>query len=123
MKGTNPRRPSGSDAESVFHQATHDKLTGPEFQLRDSATVKWSRTSRGLFAHVRPGAGSVAGPGLAFKGEWPGTGHPCKANEIWIISGDTNTGTYVCLEDTTSDPWAGAPGWAMFPTGGLGPWV
>lgn len=59
MKGGLPPKPTGYDAEARFHQASHEKVHGPENQLRDSATVKVRRTSKGIF--LKASAGIKAG--------------------------------------------------------------
>lgn len=61
MKGHNPTKPTGYDPEARFHQRTHEKQNGPENELRDSATVKVRKTSKGIFLHANPGfkAGTI----------------------------------------------------------------
>jgi hypothetical protein len=49
-----PRKPSGSDEEMRFHRTVYDKTFGPAGQIRNSSTVKVSRTSRGIILHASP---------------------------------------------------------------------
>jgi hypothetical protein len=124
MRGSNPRRPAGADSQSRFHQSTHDRKI--EDSLRDSSTVKVSRTSRGVFLHVRPGASSPATTGLVFRGEYSNVPSDYTKDNIVVVSATTNTGTYICRTvsgPASTDPWAGAPDWALLPGPGLGPWV
>ena len=52
MRGPVPPRPTGSDREAIFAQMAWDAKHGPENQLRDSTTIKWTKTSRGIFGKV-----------------------------------------------------------------------
>jgi hypothetical protein len=57
-----PARPTGSTREARFDQATWDATYGPANRIRNSSTVKWSRTTKGLIPHAAPpaaGGGNV----------------------------------------------------------------
>jgi hypothetical protein len=66
MRGPVPPRPTGSDREAIFAQMAWDSKYAPENQLRDSSTIKWTKTSRGIFgkAVVMSGVGSSPQPGV-----------------------------------------------------------
>lgn len=51
-RGHSPLQPDGTSAEFIFAGNTWRKLFGGEMRLNDSTTVKWSKTTRGIMAHV-----------------------------------------------------------------------
>jgi len=55
-----PRRPTGSSPKVRFDQAVWDKLFGGKLEVRDSDTVKWDKTTKGLTAHAKPPRGGSA---------------------------------------------------------------
>jgi len=66
MRGHSPLQPEGSSPEFLFAKNSWRKLFGLERQLNDSTTVKWSKTPRGIQAHVKiPPAVSAPGTAVA----------------------------------------------------------
>ena len=55
-------KPTGSDAESVFHQETWEQTRGERNRLRSTSTAWFEFTPRGIFAHARPGKSSAPQP-------------------------------------------------------------
>ena len=56
-------KPTGSDAEAIFHIETHELTRGPRAQFRNSSTVRVQKTPQGIF----------------FKAAGPGNGGSLKA--------------------------------------------
>lgn len=85
MRGFSPSRPTGSNPEAIFAQSQWDRSYTQQERLNNSSTVKFSRTSRGIFGKATKqdsgGNGGLIGPYLitAVNGDyvtlrtWDGT--------------------------------------------------
>lgn len=60
MIGTLPPRPTGSSAEAKFMQWVWDNMISP-LKINDSATIRVSRTTKGIFLEVKQDALSTTG--------------------------------------------------------------
>lgn len=59
-----PPSPTGSNREAAFHRSTWQKLHGGELRFNDSASVRVSRTTRGIQFRAKRPAGNVSLPEL-----------------------------------------------------------
>lgn len=98
-RGNKPRRPEGSSAEAIFMQWVWDTLTNLIFI--DSPTVKFSRTTRGIYAKAAvPGGGIAEKPtgGLTYEGDWDPK-KQYKKNSIVRKKIGINQGLYIAVAD------------------------
>lgn len=59
MRSYRPNRPTGTTNKALFDEAVHDRVFGARGQFVNSSTVKFSRTSRGIVARVKPSFGGA----------------------------------------------------------------
>ena len=83
------------------------------------------QTPRGISIVVSRAARQTGRGGLTFAGEYDAVRRlECRKDEIYVVFGGANQGTYVCLKDAPSrDPWEGVD-WVALPMGAhVGEWL
>ncbi len=120
-----PRQPSGSDAEYVFHQKTHHELYSGKNETLSGPGMRVSNTTRGRKIQFLQGGRGGSTKGMVFRGEWTATPDSpyMKQHEV-KVSGGASGGTFVSVVDNnTAIPSAGSPNWVQTASGdSLGYW-